>query len=92
MISIEGLDELGDKKINANEDHRSSILSTGRESGSYTSRSSSNQMHALPIQFHLKSLLPGNIIVPSLYLLLQAFSVISMIEVMVHIKNDELLD
>jgi len=52
VISIEGLDDHkpgGDKKFGSQDDQRPSMLSTGRESGSYTSRSSSNQMHALPI-------------------------------------------
>lgn len=45
MISIEGLDDMKDNKFGqSHEEHGrdSAIMSTGRESGSYTSRSSSN--------------------------------------------------
>ena len=46
MISIEGLDDFKPDKNNADQkfgdENRSSVLSTGRDSGAYTSRSSSN--------------------------------------------------
>ena len=38
-----------------------------------TARSSSNQMHALPVQFHLKTIFWQNLIVPPLYLTLNIF-------------------
>ena len=95
MISIEGLDDLKqgqDNKFGDRANRDSAIMSTGRESGSYTSRSSSNQMHALPIQFYLKSMFVGNIGVPSAYILLQGFCIVSLMEIMMHIEDDEALD
>lgn len=51
--------------------HSVSIIS-GRDSvgGSISGRSASNQMHALPVRFHLKTILWQNLIVPPLYLVL----------------------
>lgn len=49
-------------------------------------------MHALPIQFYLKSIFIGNIGVPSAYLILQAFCIVSLMEIMMHIEEDSALD
>lgn len=72
----------------ANTEGRFSTLT----SGNYTSRSSSNQMHALPVKFHLNSLFFTNILNPSLYLTLEIFVSASLLQIAHHIQKDNFLD
>lgn len=63
--------------------NQSNSIITGRESvgGSITGRSSSNQMHALPVQFHLKTILWQNLLVPPLYLVLNIATTIILMHI-----------
>ena len=72
----------GNQMPDYDEQHNNSdSIISGRESvgGSITGRSSSNQMHALPVQFHLKTILWQNLLVPPLYLALNIATTIILV-------------
>ena len=68
--------------------NQSSIIS-GRESmnGSISGRSSSNQMHALPVQFHLKTIMWQNLIVPPMFLVLNLGTTFILIRTVVMLSS-----
>jgi hypothetical protein len=49
-------------------------------------------MHALPVQFHLKSLFFTNFPTPILYLAFQIIISVSIIRITRHVKGDEIVD
>ena len=57
-------------------------------SNCYTSRSSSNQMHPPPLKFHLKSNFLSNLLVPSMYLALNIFVSLSLLQIVTHVHDD----
>ena len=56
-----------------------------------TSRSSSNQMHALPVQFHFKQRFFGNLLLPSIFMAINIFTSVSLLNIVRHVEGDDFL-
>lgn len=63
----------------------------GRYATMDSSRSSSNQMHALPLLFYQKSMCFTNFLIPLLYIALNLFVSVSLCAIVLEIQNDTYL-